>query len=46
MPPLVLRELLQELRFLLSELTDVEPIIIQATNAAEDKTKTVNEAAS
>jgi len=37
LPPLVRRELLQELRFLLSELTDLEPVIIQATNAAEMK---------
>jgi 3-deoxy-D-arabino-heptulosonate 7-phosphate (DAHP) synthase class II len=36
MPPLVRRELLRELQFLLSELADVEPLIIQAANAAED----------
>jgi len=36
MPPLVRRELLRGVRFLLAELTDVEPLIIQAVNAAED----------
>ena len=36
MPPLVRRELLRELQFLLAELTDLEPLIIHAANAAED----------
>jgi hypothetical protein len=36
MPPLVRRELLRELQFLLAELTDLEPLIIQAVNKAED----------
>jgi len=36
MPPLVRRELLRELQFLLSELTDLEPLVIQAANAAEE----------
>ena len=37
MPPLVRRELLRELRYVLCELTDLEPIVINATNAAEEK---------
>jgi hypothetical protein len=36
LPPLVRRELLQELRFLIAELTDLEPLVIDATNAAEE----------
>jgi hypothetical protein len=36
MPPTVRRELLRELRFLLAEFTDLEPVIINATNAAEE----------
>jgi hypothetical protein len=36
MPPLVRRELLNELRFLLAEFTDLEPVLINATNAAEE----------
>jgi hypothetical protein len=36
MPPLVRRELLREMRFLLAELVDLEPVIINATNAAEE----------
>ena len=39
MPPLVRRELLRELRYVLCELTDLEPVVIQATNAAEDGKK-------
>jgi len=39
MPPLVRRELLRELRFVLCELTDLEPVVIQATNASEDGKK-------
>jgi hypothetical protein len=35
MPPLVRRELMRELRYVLSELTDLEPVVINATNAAE-----------
>ena len=31
LPPLVRRELLRELRFLLSELTDIEPLVVTAT---------------
>jgi hypothetical protein len=45
LPPLVRRELIVELRFLLSELPDLEPVIIQATNAAEEKKKKVNQSA-
>ena len=44
MPPLVRRELLRELHFLLSELTDLEPVVIQAANAAEEKKKRSNKA--
>jgi hypothetical protein len=36
MPPLVRRELIREVRFLLAELTDLEPLIINAANAAEE----------
>jgi hypothetical protein len=36
MPPLVRRELLRELRFLLAEFADLEPVLIDATNAAEE----------
>ena len=36
LPPLVRRELLRELRFLLSELTDLEPVAINAANSAEE----------
>jgi hypothetical protein len=36
MPPTVRRELIQELRFILCELVDLEPIVINAANAAED----------
>jgi hypothetical protein len=32
LPPLVRRELLRELRFLLSELTDLEPLAITAAS--------------
>jgi hypothetical protein len=39
MPPLVRRELLRELRFLLAELADLEPVIIHAANAAEEKSR-------
>ena len=39
MPPLVRRELLRELRYILCELTDLEPVAINATNAAEDEKK-------
>lgn len=39
MPPLVRRELLRELRFVLCELTDLEPVVINATNAAEEPKK-------
>ncbi len=45
LPPLVRRELLEELRFLLSELTDLEPVIIQATNASEERKPKVNKTA-
>ena len=37
LPPLVRRELLTELRFLIAELTDLEPLVINALNAAEEK---------
>jgi len=37
LPPLVRRELLQELRFLLSDLSDLEPVVINAANSAEEK---------
>jgi 3-deoxy-D-arabino-heptulosonate 7-phosphate (DAHP) synthase class II len=37
LPPLVRRELIRELRFLLSELSDLEPLVIQAGNTAEDR---------
>jgi hypothetical protein len=37
LPPLVRRELLRELRFLLSELTDLEPVVTTAANDAEEK---------
>ena len=43
LPPLVRRELIMELRFLLGELPDLEPVIIQATNAAEEKKKKLNQ---
>jgi hypothetical protein len=36
MPPLVRRELLRELRFVLAELVDLEPLVINAANAAEE----------
>jgi len=36
LPPLVRRELVREVRFLLAELTDVEPLIINAANAEEE----------
>ena len=39
MPPTVRRELLEELRYILAELTDLEPVIINATNAREEKKK-------
>jgi hypothetical protein len=39
MPPLVRRELVRELRYVLCELTDLEPVVINATNAAEEKKK-------
>src|SRR5437868_196696 len=42
LPPLVRRELIAELRFLLSELPDLERVIIQATNVAEEKKKQVS----
>jgi len=45
LPPLVRRELIVELRFLLSELPDLEPVIIQATNAAEEKKPKLNQTA-
>jgi len=35
-PPLVRGELLRELRFLLAELTRLEPMVINATNAVEE----------
>jgi hypothetical protein len=35
LPPLVRRELLKDLRFLLAELADVEPVVINAANATE-----------
>jgi hypothetical protein len=37
LPPLVRRELLRELRFLLSDLTDLESVVVNAANAAEEK---------
>jgi hypothetical protein len=37
MPSLVRRELLMELRSLLANLPDLEPLLIQAANAAEEK---------
>ena len=45
MPPLVRRELLRELRYVLSELTDLEPVAIQAANAAEETKKRANKRA-
>ena len=39
MPPLVRRELLRELRYVLCELTDLEPVVINATNVAEEGKK-------
>jgi hypothetical protein len=36
LPPLVRRELIKELRFLLCELTDLEPLLINTVNAAEE----------
>jgi hypothetical protein len=39
MPPLVRRKLLRELRYVLSELTDLEPVVINAANAAEEPKK-------
>jgi hypothetical protein len=45
MPPLVRRELLRELRFVLCEFTDLEPVVIQATNAAEEKKARPNKTA-
>ena len=45
LPPLVRRELIMELRFLLGELPDLEPVIIQATNAAEEQKQKVNQSA-
>jgi hypothetical protein len=45
MPPLVRRELLVELRFLLSNLPDLEPLLIQAANAAEERVKTAGRVA-
>jgi hypothetical protein len=45
LPPLVRRELIVELRFLLSELPDLEPVIIQATNAVEEKKRKLNQTA-
>ena len=35
LPPLVRRELLKDLRFLLAELADLEPVVINAANATE-----------
>ena len=35
LPPLVRRELLRELRFLLAELPDLEPLVAAAANEAE-----------
>jgi hypothetical protein len=35
MPPLVRRELLRELQFLLAELPDLEPVIASVVNEAE-----------
>jgi hypothetical protein len=35
LPPLVRRELLRELQQLLAELTDLEPVVINAINDAE-----------
>jgi len=45
LPPLVRRELIAELRFLLSELPDLEPVIVQAINVVEEKKKRVNKTA-
>jgi hypothetical protein len=36
LPPTVRRELLAELRFLLAELIDLEPLVVNAANAAEE----------
>jgi hypothetical protein len=36
LPPLVRRELIRELRFLLVELTDLAPVVINATNTEEE----------
>jgi len=44
LPPTVRRELLAELRFLLSELTDLEPVIVQAAHADEETRRTVKSA--
>jgi len=35
LPPLVRRELIREMRFILAELTDLEPVLINAINAEE-----------
>jgi len=39
LPPTVRRELLQELRSILSDLTDLEPVVINAAAAAEETKK-------
>ncbi len=39
MPPLVRRELIRELRYVLAELSDLEPVVINAINAGEEKRK-------
>jgi hypothetical protein len=45
MPPLVRRELLRELRFLLADLADLEPLAINAATAAEQTKKRPNSVA-
>jgi hypothetical protein len=37
LPPIVRRELLREVRFLLVELADLEPVIINALNVPEEE---------
>lgn len=44
LPPLVRRELLRELRFIVCELLDLEPVVINAINAVEAKAGPVRSA--
>ena len=45
MPPLVRRELLRELRFLLADLTDLEPVVINAATMVEETKRRPNSVA-